>query len=328
MLGTQTTTQKNKNAEVKDAIDPRYTAYLAQQFKGIYSPAELEELIASSQFLIENGPATCHAKDDGGMEEWAKRELRNQTAASSCGWYHSTWQVLRLLNMVAVPRWYPFYNHALSSVLRVNPRANVLISAAADYGMLATLHDAVQLTGATPRITLYDICGTPLRSTEWFAKRHQIEVKYVRGNILETDMPEAPFDLIVTDEFLSVLKDEWKWLATAAWKKLLAPGGTVVTTAMVGTPTTPELRASFASRSKELFTKHRGLVFPYVKDADAAAMLQRLQTFADFHTRHMLKGPQDIAPLFKDFSALSYEVTRTPGECVNPTDSYQIVAVR
>ena len=99
----------------------------------------------------------------GGLGEAPERLNGNGNGhVHTCDWYHGTWQLLRLLNMVAVPPWYAFYNDALTRVLRAKPNANVLISALADYGMLATLHEAVVAAGASPTITICDICETPL----------------------------------------------------------------------------------------------------------------------------------------------------------------------
>src|SRR5262249_42959644 len=98
------------------------------------------------------------------------------------------------------------YNNAISPLLVSKPTAKVLISAAADYGMLATLHHAIETAQADPTVVIYDICRTPLRACEWYADRIGLTVKTVRGDLLLDPVPDAPFDLIITDEFLTVLK--------------------------------------------------------------------------------------------------------------------------
>src|SRR4051794_32501506 len=211
-------------------------------------------LIESAPLMDKWSTTTCKPKVVGGMEEWAKnnKEAVHQEP-DSCGWYHSTWQYLRLLNMVAVPPWYPFYNEALSTILRAKPDAHVLISACADWGMLATLHDGIKTAGTKPKITIYDICQTPLKSAQWYADRFGIEIETVCDNLITSPtMPLGEFDLIVTDEFLTVLKAEYKPQITKRWFDLLRPGGSVVTTAMVGGETTPELRRGYAERARRL----------------------------------------------------------------------------
>ena len=289
--------------------------------------------LQTRNLLIESAPlmeawskTDCGSKSTGGMEEWAK----NQKAAevepvASCDWYHSTWQYLRLLNMVAVPPWYEFYKEALSDVLRRRPNAEVLISAAADYGMLATLHDAIRTSGASPHIVLYDICQTPIRACQWYAERHGLALDVVCANLLTCDIPPASFDLIVTDEFLTVIKSEDKPQIVKRWRELLKPGGTLVTTAMIGGPTTPELRRGYAERALRKLAENPES-FPQHNNGHSAELKRRLELFASVHTRHMLKDEEEVRRLFDGFGNFSYAVTATPGECVNPTYSCQIVA--
>jgi 2-polyprenyl-3-methyl-5-hydroxy-6-metoxy-1,4-benzoquinol methylase len=279
------------------------------------------------QLLKESAPLMarwsrqeCTAKAAGGMEEWAKDHKHHVDA---CDWYHGTWQFLRLLNMVAVPPWYGGYHRALGGVLRRRPRADVLISACADYGMLAMLHEVIETAGSNPRITIYDICRTPLLACEWYATRHGLEITCVCDNIItSTRMPLKAYDLIVTDEFLTVLKDEYKPLIVKRWQELLKPGGTVVTTAMIGGPTTAELREGYAIRARRLFPCHADQFGDIAAHDD---LEDRFTRFAKLHTRHMLAHEGQIRALFSGFD-LSFSRIVTPGECVNPTSSFEIVA--
>lgn len=281
----------------------------------------------SSELLDNCACENCSSKETGGMEEWAKNEgLHERHNTITCDWYHGTWQYMRLLNMVAVPNWYHFYNEALSKVLQKKPDANVLISACADYGMLAKLHEAIREADADPVITIYDICETPLRSCHWYAERHGLKIVTKRGNIIFDDIPEAPFDLITTDEFLSVLKKEYKPMITEKWGKILKPDGVVVTTAMIGEPTTQEKRNRYAERARKVFDVFGGMLFPNHKDGGRGGLIKKFERFAQYHTRHMIVDEIEIEELFKDYKTLDYSVIATPGECVNPTDSFQIVA--
>jgi len=283
-------------------------------------------LITSAPLMWDLSRTQCKRKPVGGMEEWAKTTKAAQAEIDSCDWYHGTWQFLRLLNMVAVPPWYEFYNEALSTVLRQKPEANVLISACADYGMLATLHEAIQTADANPTIKIYDICNTPLQSCEWYAQRHGLKIQCFCDNIITSpSMPLGSFDLIVTDEFLTVLKKEYKPMIMDRWLELLKPGGTIVTTAMLGTATTPELRRGYAERARLLVTTDDS-----TKETGTSAedLIERFERFAEVHTRHMLVDEDEIRGLFHKFDLSFLKVIPTPGECVNPTNSYQIVASR
>lgn len=281
-------------------------------------------LIESIPLIVKWSKSECKPKVIGGMEEWAK-ENKQEEVVAACDWYHSTWPMLRLLNMVAVPRWYKFYNRALSSILRKKPDANVLISACADWGMLETLHAAIQTAGTSPKITIYDICNTPLLACHWYAERHNLKIETVCDNIITSkSMPLNSFDLIVTDEFLTVLKDDYKPMIAKRWKELLAPGGALVTTAMLGGPTTPELRQGYADRARRLLDENASSFESF--GIGREELLDRFQFFADVHTRHMLTDEKQIRDLLSEYFLGFMSVTPTPGECVNPTNSFQIVA--
>jgi 2-polyprenyl-3-methyl-5-hydroxy-6-metoxy-1,4-benzoquinol methylase len=287
--------------------------------------ARTRTLLMESAPLMEHWSEECLRKQKGGMEEWAKDNRPGD--ADNCAWYHGTWQYLRLLDMVAVPDWHrDFYNEALGNILKRKPEANILISAAADYGMLAMLHEAMELTGTDPRVTIYDICKTPLLACDWYADRHGIRIDTKCEDLLTSKIPEAPFDLIVTDEFFTVLKAEYKPLISARWKELLKPGGSVVTVAMMGGTTTPELRFHYAQRARQLLEAGNGNYLPSQTKHQANAVMDRFVTFADLHTRHMMTSESELHSLLSCFDNVTCRRITTPGECVNPTDSFQIVA--
>jgi 2-polyprenyl-3-methyl-5-hydroxy-6-metoxy-1,4-benzoquinol methylase len=191
--------------------------------------------------------------------------------------------------------------------------------------MLATLHEAITTAEANPAITIYDICRTPLMACEWYADKHGLKITCVCDNIITSpNMPLGTYDLIVTDEFLTVLKQEYKPQIVSRWKELLKPGGTIVTTAMIGGPTSPELREGYARRAQRLLAQHLDLFPDFVKPQE---LIERFVRFAKLHTRHMLAHEDQIRDLFADFE-LSFSRTVTPGECVNPTSSFEIIATR
>jgi 2-polyprenyl-3-methyl-5-hydroxy-6-metoxy-1,4-benzoquinol methylase len=303
--------------------------YLDDLFQGIYTEDEFTELVESSLHMNALAGDYCKPKETGGMEEWAiKNHPKAVETPVYCDWYHGTWQILRLLNMVAVPKWYPFYRDTLADALTRVKRPNVLISAAADYGMLCTLHQAIEYAGVEADITLIDICQSPLQSSQWYAARNGVSLEYRCDNLLSSSIPEQGYDLVVTDEFLTVLKDPDKPTIVKQWRRILKPGGRLVTTAMLGKPTTMELRESFAAKARKRLSQYGPQFFPNYSTELEEKLIANCERFASFHTRHMLRDVEQIRELFTDagfkFQVLS-EV-ETPGECVNPTYSYQIAA--
>ncbi|HXQ69074.1 MAG TPA: hypothetical protein VN844_01190, partial [Pyrinomonadaceae bacterium] len=97
------------------------------------------------------------------------------------------------------------------------------------------------------------------------------------------------------------------------------------TVAMIGGVTTPELRQGYYQRACRLLEQANGL-FPINLNSDKAAMIARFQAFASYHTRHMIVDENELRTLFADYDSFSCRRITTPGECVNPTDSFQIIA--
>lgn len=288
---------------------------------------KVEVLREGARCMDKSSRTDCLNKEKGGMEQWAKDFDVVEKSTLSCDWYHGTWQYLRLLNMVAVPDWYPFYKEALKKVLRERPEGRIMISACADYGMLAKLHEAMQEVDCNPSIVIYDICHTPLKSADWFARKYAIPIDaYICDDIIFGNLPKHTFDLIVTDEFLSVLKDELKPLIMERWANLLNQGGYLVTTAMQGVVTTPEGRERYAQRARKRVAEN-GHLFPYhAENGGLEQLMLQTDKFAALHTRHMIRDRDQLVGMFNNFDLLQLELVETPGECVNPTWSYQIMA--
>jgi hypothetical protein len=283
-----------------------------------------ELLLESAPMMRDWAETKCVGKDTGGMEAWAKDNKPEKI--SSCDWYHGTWQLLRLVDMVATPPWYSFYMRALGQLMAAKPECELFISAAADWGMLAMVHEAAAAVNASPRITLWDICETPILASRWYADKFGIALDWkVKNIIADSTELDGRFDIIVTDEFLTVLADPLKPQITQRWHDLLKPGGSVVTTAMIGGPTTPELRKLFFNRALSLFDRD-AFLFRRI-GITRGEFADQVATFAAVHTRHMLTSPEQLEQLFSAYE-LDYSAVVTPGECVNPTTSFQVVARR
>jgi SAM-dependent methyltransferase len=310
------------------ALEDQLPAFVETHLHRCISLPALLELREAARLMEGWAPESCATKPSGGMEEWARRHRPDALDAdNSCAWYHGTWQHLRLLDMVATPPWYAFYPETLGAICRTGPRPRVMIAAAADYGMLAAVHQAVVATGAAADIVVYDICETPLRSCRWYADRHHFTVHTERKNLLTDPIPPSTFDLVVTDEFLTVVPAEWKKPTLARWLEVLKPGGFIVTTAMIGGPTTDGLRTRYARRARGLLERFGSLLGVFGGDPEHdQRLLRRVDRFAALHTRHMVHDESEIGALFGDFTNLTIERIETPGECVNPTDSFQISA--
>ena len=149
-----------------------------------------------------------------------------------CLTYHSIWQYLRLIGQIStIAADDDFFPAQLARLFAEGGHQRVLISAAADYGMLARVTAGARAAGVTPEITLVDICPTPLRLNRWYAEQLGISVQTRLCNILEFEA-ESPFDIICTHSFIGRMLDHREALLER-WRTLLRPGGKALTSARI-----------------------------------------------------------------------------------------------
>jgi len=145
-----------------------------------------------------------------------------------CDWSHGIWQYLRLLGLVGSLDYHTdFYRESLARVLGPEPQPKVLISGAADYGLLARVIWAFRSRGVEPGITVLDLCETPLYLNRWYAARVSCPITTLACDI-HAFAPDAPFDAICADSFLGRFAPARRAALIAKWRDLLLPGGRVI----------------------------------------------------------------------------------------------------
>jgi SAM-dependent methyltransferase len=164
-----------------------------------------EALEAAARLAYELAPRLCHAR--------ATRE--------SCAWLHAFWPCLRIIGLAASPdRHASFYAAAFAEI---GADARVLISGAADHGMLARLLS----TRPAARVTVIDTCDTPLALNRWHAERAGVAIETQRTSVLDYAGAE-PFDAICSHSFLGQFSHAERPRLVAAWRGLLRAGGRVI----------------------------------------------------------------------------------------------------
>jgi SAM-dependent methyltransferase len=176
---------------------------------------------------------------------------RDPGTGESCAWLHGFWQCLRLAGLAATPdRHASFYADALRSVDAPSPR--VLISGAADYGMLACVGKALQ--GRAVQTTVLDTCETPLRLNHWYAEHARLEARTHLGSVLDY-APERTLDVICTHSFFGQFSRAARPTLVAAWHRMLRAGGKVVTAHPLR-PSGEDEPNRFTPRQAEVFREH------------------------------------------------------------------------
>jgi SAM-dependent methyltransferase len=149
-----------------------------------------------------------------------------------CAWYHGIYPSLRALGLAATPdRHGDFYAGALAALAAERPRARVLLTGSADWGMLA--HVLRAWRGGRPRIVVLDMCETPLLLCRWWARRAGATIE-TRAADFARFRPDEPYDIILCHSFLAKFMPAGRAHAVARWRACLRPGGRVVSVQRLG----------------------------------------------------------------------------------------------
>ena len=177
-------------------------------------PGVAEPLAASASLALRLASTLCR---------------KDPATGESCDWYHGPWQFFRLMGLVITPAQHgDFYQSALEAVARQAGAPRVLISAAADYSMLAHVLATLRTQHVEPEITMVDVCETPLALSSWYAERVGYPIRTCRRDILEY-RDDRPFDVICTHSFLGRFTPAERPRLLVKWRELLRSGGALIT---------------------------------------------------------------------------------------------------
>ncbi len=253
-------------------------------------PSAVDEPLAeSAPMALKLAPALCR---------------RDPATGESCAWNHGPWQFLRLAGLAMTPVYQAdFYREALGRAAARGPVSRVLVSAAADYGMLAHALAFLRALGIEPEVTVVDLCETPLALNRWYAERMGAAVRTVRGNILEY-RGERPFDLVCTHSFLGRFTRAERPGLLERWRELLRPGGAAITVNRVQ----DVARVRFGEKDARAFRDAvlraaAGLpgTFPY----DAAELARQLEEYARHPASNPLRSREEF---LEPFQAAGFEI--------------------
>jgi len=226
--------------------------------------------------------------------ELAPQLCRKKAGGDSCAWLHAFWPSLRLANLAATPdRHAAFYGAAFAALDARSPR--VLVSGAADHGMLACVLEALPRAHAT----VIDSCETPLHLNRWYAQRLGTKVETHRSSVIDY-APSNGFDVICSHSFFGQFSREERPRLLAAWRRLLRPGGKVITANPLR-PFGADEPNQFTPQQKSAFYDHMAAAAP-----ELARLLQtaeeEVRRLADSYTRarygYPVRSADELAELF------------------------------
>lgn len=230
--------------------------------------------------------------------DWSSSQCRPcDNDRFGCSAIHGLWQILRYLGMNTTPDHHrDFFRTHLMEYIQSGAR-RVLVSGTADYAMLAIVADSFLACGIEGRITVLDICATPLRLCQWYAEQTGLAITVCHGDILE--QPEAGYDLICTHSFLGQFAPVQRRLLAAAWHRLLVPGGRVLSLNRVR----PDAGAEIAFAPAQADAFERGLL-ARLASSDLAGTLDTaaIGSLARYYVRqriHVIHDEAEIAHLLQ-----------------------------
>jgi SAM-dependent methyltransferase len=148
-------------------------------------------------------------------------------AHESCRSYHAVWQYLRLANLARSVRIDgPIYVAAAERLARMGRLNRVLITATADYSMLAHLVEGARRGGANPAFDVVDRCPTSLHLNDWYGQRIAANVRTIQSDVLAYQSDER-YDLVCSHSFVHWLPVETRPRLFEQWRQHLAPEGRV-----------------------------------------------------------------------------------------------------
>jgi hypothetical protein len=264
---------------------------------------DLEEpMINTAPIVYELAPVLC---------------CGDHVSANDCSWYHSIWQYLRIFDMVSTPTWHTdFYSNIYSKFAREGLK-NVLISGTADYSLLAHVLWAYQTNLTDLKVTVLDLCETPLFLCKWFAKLFQHPIDTYAADLLKYT-PKTNVDLITTDAFLTRFSPSERIKIVKKWYDLLESKGKIVTTVRIETGmkesyvgSTLSQITAFKKRAELAARKWKGFLAHSVDDIANGA-----QIYAENMKSYSIGSKEELLQLFVDvgFSVDHCELVTVRGE--------------
>jgi SAM-dependent methyltransferase len=226
---------------------------------------------------------------------------RSASGVDDCGALHGIWPLLRRLGLAAEPaRHDAFYRAELAGLARTGTAARVLVSGTADWGMLELIAEVYRAAGARLEPTVVDRCPTPIMLNAWFGSATDLPVRVVTADVIHYAGP-GPFDVICTHSLLGYPEDGERRALVANWRRLLRPGGAVVTVTRLSQPSAARLDEAAVRRRAEAFgdatvARAHELGFAH----DAAGLRAAAERFSRAQVHHPVGDAAALRRLFEE----------------------------
>jgi SAM-dependent methyltransferase len=171
---------------------------------------------------------------------------------ADCSWNHAVRPTLRMLGCItSQAAHFDVYRRAFAS-LPAAPR--IMVTGAADCGMLNRLLHALGERAGSAEITVNDLCQTPLELNLWYAQRLGIEIRTRCADSLRLEGTQL-YDAACTHAFLGEFAPPDRARLLAVWHRLLRPGGRLATVQRIRQGARPDERVGFSAAQAREFVQ-------------------------------------------------------------------------
>ncbi len=247
---------------------------------------------------------------------WSKNNCaQSSPERPGCAWYHGSWQVLRLLGVFhSILSDDDFFLPALKRLIDGGVR-RVLVSGAADYAMLARVTAVAGEHLKDMRVTVIDLCETPLKLNAWYGDKFGVQVEIIKDNVLNHS-PAEPYDLICTHSFLCFFSPQDRQRLVHRWFAWLRPGGTVLTAQRVRTKDRQPIIKYTEDEVKALAgrTYMKAVQQQKSKGIEPGLARQLAEEYGRYHWTFLIDTTQEIRSLFESQGFRLDTFSRPPGE--------------
>lgn len=227
----------------------------------------------------------------------AERLCAANLGHDSCAALHGAWQDLRRLGLAATPQRHAEFFSRFLARSEPSPRPQqVLISAAADSGMLELVVSAHRAAGLGVEPTVVDLCPTPLLLCAWYGARVGVPVRTVASDLVAYREPEA-FDVVCTHSVLRSFPPAEQPEVMLRWREWLRPGAVLVTVTRIDPDghvqpsASPAQADAFAARAEAEARRVPALAL------DPAEIGARAHRFAAAAVSHPVGTERDLVAL-------------------------------
>jgi len=148
-----------------------------------------------------------------------------------CCDYHRCWSLIRLFQKGgALPAGEEFFRQELTSLVAMD-RKRVLISGAADTGLMALVCTIFKALNVMPEIVLIDRCCTTVTQNRVMTSYLGLEADIRQADVRTMDCD--PVDAVISHSFLGFFPEPDRQQVVDAWGRVLKPGGKVLMSTML-----------------------------------------------------------------------------------------------